>query len=150
MEQKIIILSGGFAPVHVGHLRMFKAAKEDYGATVVVGVNSDEWLCRKKGQPFMPLTERLEIIKGFKYVDYVYSFDDDDETACDLIRKITQMYGEFQGSDTHIYFGNGGDRTTDTTPEMDYCEERGVELIWNVGGGKVQSSSDLIRDAKVL
>ena len=87
MMKKIIILSGGFDPVHIGHLRMFKAAKEQE-AIVVVGVNSDLWLCRKKGKPFMSEAERIEILKGFKYIDQVDTFNDEDDTACDLIRKI--------------------------------------------------------------
>ena len=89
--KKIIILSGGFDPVHIGHVRMFKAAKEQ-NATVVVGVNSDSWLSRKKGKPFMPLFERVEILKGFKYIDYVHSFNDEDDTACDLIRIVLKSY----------------------------------------------------------
>ena len=69
--QKVIILSGGFDPVHIGHIRMFKEAKE-LGDIVIVGANSDSWLCRKKGKPFMREAERIEILEGFKYIDYVY------------------------------------------------------------------------------
>ena len=142
--KKVIVLSGGFDPVHIGHLRMFKAAKEQ-DATVVVGVNSDSWLSRKKGKPFMPEPERIEILKGFKYIDYVYTFNDEDGTACDLIKKVTELYADEK--DVKIFFGNGGDRTTDTTPEMEYCQEYGVEMLWCVGGGKIQSSSDLIKNS---
>ena len=140
--KKIIILSGGFDPVHIGHVRMFKAAKEE-NATVVVGVNSDLWLSRKKGQSFMPLAERIEILKGFKYIDYVHSFNDDDDTACNLIETVLKSYKN--DKDIRIFFGNGGDRTSETTPEMKYCEENGVELLWEIGGEKIQSSSDLIK-----
>ena len=76
--QKVIILSGGFDPVHIGHVEMFKAAKE-MDATVVVGINSDDWLVRKKGQPFMPFEERKVILESMKYIDYVFGFDDEDE-----------------------------------------------------------------------
>ena len=143
--QKVIILSGGFDPVHIGHVEMFKAAKE-MDATVVVGINSDDWLVRKKGQPFMPFEERKVILESMKYIDYVFGFDDEDESACDLIRKINQLYKD--DNETTIYFGNGGDRTDQTTPEMEYCEQNGVELLFVVGGGKIQSSSDLIDGAR--
>ena len=141
--KKIIILSGGFDPVHIGHVRMFKAAKEQ-NATVVVGVNSDSWLSRKKGKPFMPLFERIEILKGFKYIDYVHSFNDEDDTACDLIRIVLKSYKDDR--DVEVFFGNGGDRTSKTTPEMKYCKENGVELLWEIGGDKIQSSSNLIKN----
>ena len=88
--KKIIILSGGFDPVHVGHVRMFEAAKDE-GAIVVVGANSDAWLSRKKGKPFMPEVERIEILEAFKSIDYVYTFNDDDDTACDLIQKVIKV-----------------------------------------------------------
>ena len=142
--QKVIILSGGFDPVHIGHVRMFKEAKE-LGDIVIVGANSDPWLCRKKGKPFMREAERIEILEGFKYIDYVYTFNDDDETACDLIKKVSALYS--QKKDIKIFFGNGGDRTNQTTPEMKYCENNNIEMLWGVGGGKIQSSSDLIKNS---
>ena len=141
--KKVIILSGGFDPVHIGHLKMFKAAKEE-GDIVIVGINSDSWLSRKKGQPFMIESERVEILKGFKYIDYVYTFNDQDETACDLIRKVIQLYKNDQ--DVKIFFGNGGDRTSSTTPEIEYCQNHKIEMLWNIGGGKIQSSSNLIKN----
>ena len=142
--KKVIILSGGFDPVHIGHLRMFKSAKEQ-DAIVIAGVNSDAWLSRKKGKPFMIEPERIEILKGFKYIDDVYSFNDLDETACDLIRKVIELYKDKE--EIKIFFGNGGDRTTDTTPEMEFCKKNGVEMLWGLGGGKIQSSSELIKEA---
>ena len=141
-ENSIIILSGGFDPVHKGHVRMFKAAKE-YPARVIVGANSDEWLIRKKGKPFMDWNERKEILDSMKYIDQVLSFNDKDDSACDLIRKVKELYSASPG--VELYFGNGGDRTDSNSPEVDYCNKNGIELLWGVGGGKIQSSSDLIK-----
>ena len=144
--KKIIILSGGFDPVHVGHVRMFEAAKDE-GAIVFVGANSDAWLSRKKGKPFMPEVERIEILEAFKSIDYVYTFNDDDDTACDLIKKIVREYAD-KNEDVKIFFGNGGDRTNDTTPEIEFCNQNNIGMLWGVGGGKIQSSSDLIGKSK--
>ena len=139
MSKKIIILSGGFDPVHKGHIRMFKNAK-DLG-NVIVGLNSDDWLIRKKNKFFMSFSERKEILESIKYIDSVISFNDADDTACDLISNI---YGKFNSS-FHVYFGNGGDRTNDTTPEVNYCSKNNIEMLWGLGGEKIQSSSDLLK-----
>ena len=133
-------MSGGFDPVHKGHLRMFREASW-LGHQVIVGLNSDDWLTRKKGKPFMDFKERKEILEGFKYINQVLAFDDKDETANDIIKQICSLYRNF---DVNIYFANGGDRTSDNVPEMKVCDELGVEMIWGVGGGKIQSSSWLI------
>ena len=137
--KKLIILSGGFDPVHKGHVRMFEAAsKLGY---VAVGINSDKWLIRKKEKYFMPFSERKEILESIKFVDEVVDFNDDDDTACDLIKNINNKYSEKM----EIYFGNGGDRTNQTTPEIEYCDKNNIGLIWDLGGGKIQSSSDLLK-----
>ena len=135
-------MSGGFDPVHKGHLRMFREASW-LGHQVIVGLNSDDWLTRKKGKPFMDFKERKEILEGFKYINQVLAFDDKDETANDIIKQICSLYKNF---DVNIYFANGGDRTSDNVPEMKVCDELGVEMIWGIGGGKIQSSSWLIGD----
>ena len=135
-------MSGGFDPVHKGHLRMFREASW-LGHQVIVGLNSDDWLTRKKGKPFMDFKERKEILEGFKYINQVLAFDDKDETANDIIKQICSLYRYF---DVNIYFANGGDRTSDNVPEMKVCDELGVEMIWGLGGGKIQSSSWLIGD----
>ena len=141
MKNTIIILSGGFDPVHKGHVRMFKAAKE-FPATVVVGLNSDEWLIRKKGQPFMDWEERKEILDSMSYIDSVFAFDDRDDSACDLIRKVKELH--LNSPEIRLCFGNGGDRTNSNSPEVDFCNKNEIELLWGIGGGKIQSSSDLI------
>ena len=155
-RRSVIILSGGFDPVHKGHLRMFREASW-LGHQVIVGLNSDEWLRRKKGKPFMKFEERKEIIEGFKYVNQVLPFDDSDDTANDLIHRVHNIYDgeefEHDYSDiSHmgmvgyykIYFANGGDRTKKNVPEMDVCRELDVTMLWGIGGGKIQSSSWLI------
>ena len=86
MKNKLIILSGGFDPIHKGHVRMFKSASKL--GRVIVGLNSDHWLARKKDKFFMPFEERQEILESIKYITSVYQFNDDDNTACDLIKVI--------------------------------------------------------------
>ena len=140
--KNVIILSGGFDPVHKGHIRMFREAA-NLGAQVIVGLNSDEWLVRKKDKPFMNWDERAEILQSCKYINQVLPFDDSDETANDIIKQVCSLYRDF---DVNIYFANGGDRTSDNVPEMKVCDELGVEMIWGLGGGKIQSSSWLIGD----
>ena len=139
MKKNIIILSGGFDPVHKGHIRMFKEAKKI--GEVFVGLNSDKWLLRKKNKYFMPFEERKEILESIKYIDLVFDFNDDDDTACFLINDIYNHYN----NEYTICFGNGGDRTNQTTPEVEYCKKNNIEMIWGLGGGKIQSSSDLLK-----
>lgn len=138
----IIVLSGGFDPVHMGHVRMLKAASA-MCELLVVGVNSDDWLSRKKGKPFMTFEERLEIMSAFKGVGYAVGFDDEDNSASNLVLKVRELYPE-----SSIAFANGGDRIVDNTPETSACEKSRVEMIWNIGGGKVQSSSTLIENSR--
>jgi len=134
MSNKTICVSGGFDPVHIGHLRMIQEAAE-YGQVIVI-VNSDDWLMRKKGYIFMPFEERCEILRGFAATSETTFVDDTDGTVCEALRRIKPDY-----------FANGGDRKTNNTPEMDVCEELGIEMLWGVGGGKIQSSSTLVSDA---
>jgi len=140
--KNIIIVSGGFDPVHKGHIRMFRDAA-NLGANVIVGLNSDEWLTRKKGKPFMKWEERAEILESCKFVTQVMSMVDDDDTACDIIKSVSRMYEGY-----NIYFANGGDRGKGNVPEMPTCKELGVVMLWGIGGGKIQSSSWLIDGGK--
>tara|TARA_R110000751_G_scaffold226031_1_gene327960 strand:- start:326 stop:814 length:489 start_codon:yes stop_codon:yes gene_type:complete len=130
-EEITVLVSGGFDPAHIGHIRMILEAAT-YGNVIVVA-NSDAWLMRKKGYIFMPWTERSELLAAIRGVTNVEHVDDTDGTVCEAIRRLKPTY-----------FANGGDRKTDNTPEMDVCKELGVKLLWNVGGGKIQSSSDLV------
>jgi len=137
----IVVLSGGFDPIHIGHTRMIIAASK-LGAEVVVGVNSDQWLKRKKGYAFMPWSERAEMAESIKGVSKAVSFDDSDNSACDLLKKVRALWTTFK-----IAFANGGDRTSENIPEISVAEELDIDLIWGIGGGKVQSSSELVADS---
>ena len=131
----IIAVSGGFDPIHKGHVQMIREAAE-YG-NVIVFLNSDEWLVRKKGFNFMSFEERAYIVGSIKGVGIVTHVDDSEGTVCSALRRFKPDY-----------FANGGDRVAKNTPEMNTCEEIGITMLWNVGGGKIQSSSDLVRKVK--
>ena len=126
-----VCVSGGFDPVHVGHLRMIQDSAQH--GNVIVIVNSDEWLLRKKGYIFMPFEERCEILRGFSAVHQVVAVDDSDGTVCEALARLSPDY-----------FANGGDRKSDNVPELIVCEKNNIIPLWNVGGGKIQSSSDLV------
>ena len=131
-----VMVSGGFDPVHAGHIRMIRAAAK-HGDVIVIA-NSDDWLYRKKGFVFMEWERRVEILNAIKGVVLVDSVDDSDGTVCEAIRRIKPTY-----------FANGGDRGKANTPEQAVCEEIGVELLWGVGGEeKVDSSSDLAKKVR--
>ena len=140
----IIILSGGFDPVHKGHIRMFREAA-NLGHQVIIGLNSDDWLIRKKGKPFMKWNERAEILESCKFVTQVLSMDDSDDTASDIIKQVANLY---KNQDMNIYFANGGDRKKGNVPELDVCKDLNVVMLWGIGGGKIQSSSWLINGEK--
>ena len=137
--KNIIIVSGGFDPVHKGHIRMFREAA-NFGANVIVGLNSDEWLTRKKGKSFMKWDERAEILESCKFINQVIPFDDSDDTASNAIERVHLMYS----SEYNIYFANGGDRKLGNVPELDICKKLKVVMLWGIGGDKIQSSSWLI------
>lgn len=136
----IIAVSGGFDPVHIGHIRMFEEAAE-HGKLVVI-LNNDNWLLNKKGYVFMPEAERKEILESIKYVSEVvltsHTKDDLDRSVCRELLKIKPNI-----------FANGGDRTFQNIPEIEVCDQIGCKMIFNVGGGKVQSSSWLVNNSLV-
>lgn len=137
---KIVVVSGGFDPLHSGHILLMNSAKT-YGDYLIVGINSDEWLVRKKGRAFMPYDERAALVNNIKAVDEVISFDDSDGSACALLEKIKTCYPQQQ-----IIFANGGDRTAVNIPEMDIKE---VLFQFGVGGeDKSNSSSWVLQEWK--
>lgn len=138
----IVLITGGFDPLHSGHIAYFKAAKE-LGDILIVGVNSDSWLTRKKGAPFMPSTERIAIIENLKMVDNCLLFDDSDGSAKEAIRNVRKLY-----PNDRILFANGGDRTQSNIPEMD-IEDDNLTFAFGVGGfNKANSSSWILQEWK--
>ncbi len=133
--KRIVLITGGFDPLHSGHIAYFNAAKE-LGDILVVGVNSDSWLTRKKGAPFMPISERTTIIQNLKMVDHCLLFDDSDDSAREAIRNVKMLYPNSQ-----VVFANGGDRTKENIPEM---TESDVEFVFGVGGKDKKNSSSWI------
>lgn len=132
----IVAVSGGFDPVHSGHIDMLYQAKA-HGTHLIVGLNSDAWLTRKKGRAFMPFRERSAVVGAIKGVDRVMGFDDNDGTAIDFLRRIKAQYPECR-----IIFANGGDRTEENIPEM---TEPDIEFKFHIGGSKTNSSSDILK-----
>ena len=132
-----IIISGGFDPIHIGHLRMIKDASK-LGKKLIVIANCDRFLVDKKGYAFMPIEERLEILESFHGVDRAVESIDEDLTVCKTI--------EWLAKDEDIAcFANGGDRKNEADiPESVVCKKYGIEMEFNVGGGKIQSSSSLV------
>jgi cytidyltransferase-like protein len=135
----IVLVTGGFDPIHSGHIEYINKAGEL--GRVVVGVNSDEWLIRKKGQPFMSIDERLSIMGNLKNVLCSIRFDDSDGSAKDAIKKVREMFPK-----ETIIFANGGDRTKENIPEMD-TDVDNVEFLFGVGGeNKLNSSSWILKE----
>ena len=140
--KNIVLITGGFDPLHSGHIAYFKAAKA-LGDILVVGVNSDAWLTRKKGSPFMPYTERASIVRNIVGVDFVIDFDDSDNSAKRAIWMVRQSY-----PNDKIIFANGGDRTDENIPEMD-IQDQNLEFVFGVGGfNKANSSSWILQEWK--
>lgn len=140
MKEVVVVTSGGFDPLHIGHVRMFKAAKQ-LGDRHIVILNNDNWLRQKKGFVLMPEAERKEILEALAEVDEVFiskhEVGTNDMSVCEELKLIKPDI-----------FANGGDRKQDNIPEVAMCQEIGCQMIFNVGGGKVQSSSWLIERNK--
>ena len=137
---KIVIVTGGFDPLHSGHIAYFKAAKQ-LGDMLIVGLNSDAWLTRKKGRPFMPLVERVALVSEMTVVDEIVTFNDDDGSSINAIERVKLDY-----PNDEIIFANGGDRTSENIPEQVFDD---VEFVFGVGGdNKVNSSSWILEEWK--
>ena len=139
MDKKntIVVITGGFDPIHSGHIAYINAAAK-LGDYLIVGVNSDEWLTRKKGKPFMSIAERESVVAGIKNVYHTIRFDDTDDTAKGAIVKVAEQY-----HCNRIIFANGGDRTEENIPEMD-LEGYDLEFVFGVGGEDKKNSSSTI------
>ena len=135
----VVLVTGGFDPLHSGHLAYFEEAKK-LGDKLIVGVNSDDWLTRKKGRPFMPFLERVAIIEEMGIVDKVIGFNDKDDSACQAIFHTLSTHGTIK-----LIFANGGDRSDTTTPEyVIYGDHPSVEFAFGVGGEDKKNSSSWI------
>lgn len=130
-----VAISGGFDPLHIGHLEYIKQAKL-LGDKLVVILNSDEFLMKKKGYIFMPYNERKTILESIKYIDDVIPCFDEDETVSKTLSYLKPDI-----------FAKGGDRTYDNIPqsEKDICEKCSIKLVFGIGGEKIQSSSELVK-----
>ena len=135
--KKLSLVTGGFDPIHSGHISYFTRAK-DFSDYLVVGINTEEWLTRKKGQYFQSWVERAEIIRHLNMVDAVISYDDSDDSSCEGIAKCLEI------AET-VVFCNGGDRGKDNTPEtIKYKDNPRVQFEYGIGGEDKRNSSSLI------
>ena len=140
---KIVVVSGGFDPIHSGHIALLRDAAE-LGDILVAGLNSDEWLTRKKGKPFMSFEERKIVLGAIQWVDAVWAFDDADNTACDLLNKVRQYYLKDATESYEFVFANGGDRVEANNSEISV---EGWEFVYGIGGyNKKNSSSKILKE----
>lgn len=136
-NSKLVVISGGFDPLHSGHIEYLRAARA-LGDELMVGVNSDEWLVRKKGKAFLPFEERMTILSECRSVSHIAQFNDDDGSAKHLILGALESF-----PDAEIIFANGGDRTSNNIPEMDIEDPR-LSFVFGVGGEDKKNSSSWI------
>ena len=140
--KKLILVTGGFDPLHSGHIALFSKAAE-LGDCLVVGINSDQWLMRKKGFCFLPKEERKTIIENLKMVDKVVFWDDIDNSACGAIKLLLSNLNENET----IIFANGGDRLKSNIPEIrEFKHNKKVGFVFGIGGyNKKNSSSNILK-----
>ncbi len=137
--RKIVITSGFFNPLHLGHINYLREAK-NLGDFLVVIVNNDEQVKIKQSVPFMPEQERIEIVRAIRYVDEVFLSIDKDKSVCESLKAVARIH-----PDCELFFANGGDRHQGNIPEFEVCRQFNIKMVDNVGGGKVQSSSWLLK-----
>jgi cytidyltransferase-like protein len=140
-KTKIVAVSGGFDPIHVGHIELLREAA-NLGKRLIVILNNDNWLVKKKGFVFMPEIERAEILRAIRHVNDViitnHEANSNDPSVCQALRDLAPDI-----------FANGGDRKADNIPEYDLCKQMGIKMIFNVGkSGKIQSASRLVEKAR--
>lgn len=140
--ERISIVSGGFDPLHVGHIALFEAAAQ-HGDKLVVLVNSDEWLCKKKGYSFMTREDRMKIIKALETVDEVFMASDEDGSVVESLKLLKEGAKQVEYS---FCFVNGGDRLPENSPETQFCLDNGIEVLFGAGGSKTRSSSEMIKN----
>lgn len=133
----IVCVSGGFDPIHEGHIDLLKEAAE-FGDLIVL-LNSDSWLAQKKGKPFMTWEQRSAILNAYNFIELVLAFDDSDGLACDGLEQVQELFPE-----ENIAFANGGDRLENNTPEVLFCKAHNISMLWGIGGEKVASSSEML------
>ena len=134
-----VVVSGGFDPIHSGHIFYLLEAKK-FGDRLIVALNSDEWLIKKKGKEFMPFEERKVVLENISCVDQVIGFEDDDLGSCiNALKSIKNMF-----PNDEIIFANGGDRSIENIPEMN---EEGIQFLFGIGGNfKKNSSSSILEE----
>ena len=137
MNNNIVLISGGFDPIHSGHIALIDEASQH--GEIVVLLNSDNWLKNKKGKFFLPYNERKIIIGAIKNVIDVIEFNDNDKTCLEGIKSALKKY-----PNKKIFFANGGDRSGKNTPEKEFCNKNKITTLWGIGGSYKKNSSSWI------